>query len=192
MPNLFPMRLAAILAGLFALLVPARADPPPAEDARAQLDALYAELAAAPDATAAAPLAAEIEAHWARSGSDTIDLLMSRGDSAYTLENFSTARVMYDAAIELMPGFAEAWVSRAAVNLAEGAYEQALVDVRRALAIEPRHYGALQILARLLDDMKDARGALAALEAARKVHPHLDGIDSRVRALDRKVRGRPT
>ena len=65
-------------------------------------------------------------------------------------------------------------------------------DLRRALALEPRHFGALASLSQLLEEAGDAAGAFRAMEAAIALHPRLRGGEARLRELRRRAFGEAT
>src|SRR5690606_15155429 len=113
---------------------------------------LYTHLSEAPDATMAAPISEAIEGLWLQSGSDTVGLLMGRSAKAINDQNNELALQFLDAVVELAPDFAEGWNRRAYVYFLQDNYEGAVGDLRRALALEPKHFKALEGLARILRD----------------------------------------
>ncbi|WP_245631464.1 tetratricopeptide repeat protein [Limimaricola hongkongensis] len=143
--------------------------------------------AASPEQTP--ELAAEIRAAWSRSGSAAIDLLVERGREALGAGDRQAAIEHLTAALDHAPGFAEAHVLRANAYYLAGLTGPAIDDLRRALDSEPRHFGALQGFAALLEEIgrpEDARevwGRVLALmpqdaraiEAARRLDIMLGG-----------------
>ncbi|MFL5195828.1 MAG: hypothetical protein ACJ8BE_02825, partial [Microvirga sp.] len=67
----------------------------------ATLDDLFARLAAAKDESEANGVANLIERRWARSGSDTADLLMSRAGDAFKGKDFPLAIELLDRVLTL-------------------------------------------------------------------------------------------
>ena len=155
----------AVFAAIFALPTASRAqngpdDPPGAFEAPAPgaapgaeggadspaptraeiLDALFAELAVAPEA-AAPRIEKRIQDIWSRSGSDTMDLLLRRGRDALNAEDPLKASRHFSALVEHAPDFAEGWNMRATAFYLQGEWGLALADIERALALEPRHWG---------------------------------------------------
>ncbi len=196
----------AILAALLAVLAPhggavAQDALPPAEqpppllgqegDATApeqpqlsrpeQLDQLFATLASA-DTTAAARAAEEkIIGLWMESGSDTIDLLMKWAVQAIDDENYSLALDLLDRITTLKPDYAEGWNKRASVYYRTQDYSKSLADIRRVLALEPRHFAALSGLGAILADVGDDKQAVEVYKRALAIDPHLDNVK---KALD--------
>lgn len=152
------------------------APPPPAESPEQHaklLDELYTRLASAPDETTASQIAGAIEQLWQHSGSPTADLLVARAVAAAEAENRALAMKLLNAAVELQPDYAEAWSRRAYLYYLDNDYKRALGDLRRVLALDPRHFKALEGLGNLLQHLGEKKAALEAYEAVLKVHPHL-------------------
>lgn len=169
-------------------------DPPSATPrARAghDVDFLFGALKAAPDETSAKAIEDRIWAHWLASGSDTVNLLMTRVKTAVDKEEFDLAIQMLDAIIEIRPQYAEAWNRRATVFYLKKDYASALTDLRQTLRREPRHFAALAGLGTIMQDIGDERSALEAFRSALALHPRLKGMAERVRTLTEKVEGRP-
>jgi tetratricopeptide (TPR) repeat protein len=180
-----------------ALPVPP-ASPAPAERAAptrgsaaaqaAQLDVLFAQLAR-PDITAWEPIEEEIWALWAQSGSAAMDLLLQRGHKAMEAGDVELAIAHFTALTDHAPDFAEGWNARATAFFGAGLYGPALADIRRTLALNPRHFAALSGLGLILEETGDEATALAAYRAALSIHPHRPNLIEAVRRLERKVSG---
>src|SRR5262249_13334623 len=108
------------------------------------LDKLYDQLHGAKDQKAAEPISDAIEQAWRNSGSDTVDLLMTRVDSFILAADLDPALRVLAAVTGLAPQDAEAWHQRALVNFMKGDSKRALPDLNRALEPDPRHYKALR------------------------------------------------
>ncbi len=137
------------------------------------LDELYARLATAPDQATANQVSQAIEQLWTHSGSPTADLLVARASAAAEAQNRELAMKLLNAAVELQPDYAEAWNRRAYLYYLDNDYKRALGDLRRVLALDPRHYKALEGLANLLLQIGEKKAALEAYESVLKVNPNL-------------------
>lgn len=137
------------------------------------LDELYTRLATAPDPETAAQIMQAIEQLWAHSGSPTADLLVARAGAAAEAQNRDLAMKLLNAAVDLQPDYAEAWSRRAYLYYLDDDYKRALGDLRRVLALDPRHYKALEGLGNLLLQLGEKKAALEAYESALKVNPNL-------------------
>jgi tetratricopeptide (TPR) repeat protein len=169
---------------------PANPPKPPRGDRVRNLDFLFGALKAAPDDASAKHIEDRIWALWLVSGSDTCNLLMTRVKTAVDAENYDLAIRLLDAIIELKPKYVEAWNRRATVFFLKKDYGSAIADLRQVLTREPRHFGALSGLGAMLQDIGDEKDALEAYRRALAVHPHLNGIADKVKALTEKVEGR--
>jgi tetratricopeptide (TPR) repeat protein len=177
------------------------ASPPPANNKRAAalpktpaerekaLSDLYALLATADDEDSAKAIAEAIERIWVHSGSATIDLLMERSVKAVSDKKLDLAEKLLDYVVELAPDFTEAWNRRAYVNFVRNDIERALGDLRRALALDPNHFKALDGLAQILREIGQKKPALSAFKRLLDVHPYWSGAKQAVEELSREVEG---
>lgn len=153
------------------------------------LDDLYQQLAKSSDAATAAAVAEAIQRLWMFSGSDTTDLLMMRTQKAIAEKKFDLAITLLDTIVELQPDFAEGWNRRAYVYFLKEDYDRALGDIRRTLALEPKHFKALEGMANILRQLNNKKTALEALKKLIEVHPYVDGVKSAIEELSREVEG---
>lgn len=165
------------------------ADKPVPEDREALLSELYSHLAQAPSEADAAPIEKAIEGVWQQSGSDTVGVLMSRAAKAFNDKDDELALQFLDAVVELMPDYAEGWNRRAVVQFRLDNYEAAVGDLRRALALDPHHYKALDGLARILRDTGQKKAALKAYREILKINPHQSGAKEAIDELSVEVEG---
>ncbi len=154
------------------------------------LDFLFGALKAAPDDASAKSVEDRIWARWLTSNSDTVTLLMARAKSAVESNDLGLAVRLLDAVIELAPNYVEARNRRATVFFLDGDYAGALVDLRMVLAREPRHFGALAVLGRIMQEIGDDQHALEAYRRAAEIYPRFKGIDDKIKSLSAKVDGR--
>lgn len=191
---------ALIAAGLFAPAAVAKDVPrphdksPPAEhvDQLHNLDFLFGALKAAPDDVTAKAVEERIWAVWARSPSDTTNLLMSRVKTAIDKKNLDLAVKLLDAVVKIRPDYVEAWNRRATLFYMQRKYGRALADIAQVLRREPRHFGALSGLGLILQDIGEDRLALIAYRRALAVYPRLQRVPDLVKELSEKVEGRDT
>ena len=160
----------------------------PAEREKTLSD-LYALLATAEDEDTAKAITDAIERVWVHSGSATIDLLMERSIRAMAEKKVDLALKLFDAVVDLAPDFTEAWNRRAYVHFLRKDTERALGDLRRALALDPNHYKALEGLAQILREIGQKKAALKAFRQLLDVHPYWSGAKEAVEELEREVDG---
>jgi tetratricopeptide (TPR) repeat protein len=163
--------------------------PKTPEEREKALSDLYALLATADDEDSAKAIAEAIERIWLHSGSPTIDLLMERSMKAVADKNQDLALKLLDQIVELAPDFTEAWNRRAYVHFVRSEIDLALGDLRRALALDPNHFKALDGLGQILREIGQKKAALQAFKQLLEVHPYWSGGQQLVDELSREVEG---
>lgn len=154
------------------------------------LEDLYVRLAEAKDEDEAKGVAGLITRRLERSGSDTADLLLSRAGEAMKAKDAALAVELLDRVTQLRPGWAEAWLRRAAAFWQLEDPVRALMDLEEALSREPRHFTAWMVLGHLEMSSGDKTRALAAYRRALKIHPFLEDAEKAVKRLAPDVDGR--
>ncbi|MEP3049090.1 MAG: tetratricopeptide repeat protein [Roseibium sp.] len=162
-----------------------------ADEAESKLDQLYAELAEADDPATRERTTRKIRALWIKSGSDTVDVLMSRSGKAIQADNHALALDLLDVVVVLKPSFAEGWNRRATVHYMREEFGKSLVDIERTLALEPRHWGALSGLAIIQRRLGFESDALATFKKALEIHPGLENASEAVESLEKAAEGAP-
>ena len=153
------------------------------------LKKFYDRLAQVQDAESANILENAIEMMWHRSGSDTIDLLMTRSLTAVNDQDAELALKLLNSVTEMAPNFTEGWNRKAYVHFSQKRYAEALEDLRRALALDPRHFKAMDGLANVLREVGDKKRALQIYRTLLKVHPFWPGAKVAIEELTREVDG---
>ena len=156
----------------------------------ATLDRLFERLAAAKTPEEARGIANLIQRRWARSGSDTADLLMTRAQTAMKDKQTELAIELLDRVISLEPDWAEGWNQRANALFLAGDPIRSMFDIGEALKREPRHYGAMMGLGTILRQQGDDKRAMVVYRRALEVYPQLEAIKSAVESLKIEVDGR--
>jgi tetratricopeptide (TPR) repeat protein len=163
--------------------------PKSPEETAKTLDNLYAFLATEGDHRQGGEIGAAIERLWRLEGGDTVNLLIDRGEIFSSRNENEKALPFLDAAVELAPEYAEAWSHRAYVEYRLNNYAVALGDLRRALAIEPNHFRALDGMAKILAQMGEKKAALEVYNQLLKVHPNIEGAETERDKLKKEVEG---
>lgn len=153
------------------------------------LDNLYAYLATEGDHRQAGEIGGAIERLWRLEGGDTVNLLIDRGEIFSSRNENEKALPFLDAAVELAPQYAEAWTHRAYVEYRLNNYTAALGDLRRALALEPNHFRALDAMGKILVLMGEKKAALEVYNQLLKVHPNIEGGETERDKLKKEIEG---
>lgn len=153
-----------------------------------ELDRLFDELAK-PEQPGWQQIEDAIALEWSKSGSPAMDLLLQRGRAALEEEDFSSALEHLTALTDHAPEFAEGWNTRATVHFRAGNYGLALDDIARALALEPRHFGAMIGLATIFRELGEEEDALEVLRLVHRLHPHRPNISEGIEQLSKALEG---
>ena len=163
--------------------------PPLSVARRHTLDDLYGKLAAAGDEDEAKGLATLIANIWMRSGSDTATLLMQRASEAQAKKDYPVALDLLDKIVGLQPNWAEAWNKRASVRYLAGDLDGSMADVEHVLKLEPKHFGALQGMAMILQRTGLDKQALEVYRRVLSIYPHQPDLKEEVDKLTLRVEG---
>ncbi|GLK77057.1 hypothetical protein GCM10008171_23110 [Methylopila jiangsuensis] len=171
---------------------PETTGPAPAPDAHGKaVDELLKRLAETKDPAVAKRIAGAVQALWARSGSDTADLLVSRAGEAQRKAKFPIAIRLMDQVIALKPDYVDGWSRRAALRYQSKDYDRAMMDLHEALTREPRQFMVWLTLGRILKESGLDKPALGAFRKALALYPTIEGLDKEVDELALQVEGRP-
>lgn len=161
----------------------------PASAQTARLDELFEQLRSE-DPGRVDRIERQIFAEWSKSGSAAMDLLLQRGKEALEAEKTAEAIEHLTALTDHAPDFAEGWNTLAMAYFEADLYGPALDAIRHVIVLNPRHFGALTGLGRIMEELGNDRAALAAFEAAHAIHPHQSGIKASLKRLQGKAGGR--
>jgi tetratricopeptide (TPR) repeat protein len=156
-----------------------------------RLPDLFAALKAAPGPAEAAPLEARIWSIWAETPDPRDAALYARAEAAIARRDHLGAIQALDELTAKAPDFAEAWNKRATAHYLAGNHRASVEDIRRTLALEPRHFGALSGLGLIYAVVGEPRAAVRSFEAALAIHPHLPGAKAHIRMLEGELEGAP-
>lgn len=185
------MRMVAFLLAfsLVASAAPAAAAPRSAKPAGSEIDALFSALGKAQSDEEAKPIEDKIMAAFLRSGSATVDLLMTRAAAAAQTGNGDLARKLVSSVTAVAPDYAEGWHQRGLMQDEAGDDQGAMFCLEKAVTLNPRNFEALAELAGKIEEYGDKRGALRLYRKAMALDPYFDGIARKVRALAKDVEG---
>jgi tetratricopeptide (TPR) repeat protein len=173
--------IAAALMWFGSALASGAQEPDAALEAR--LDELFAQLAE-PGRDDWQRIEREINRIWSRSGSETIDLLLRRGNAALEQQDYAEALEHFSTLTDHAPDFAEGWNARATTFFLMDEYSLSIADVEHVLALNPRHFGALSGLAIMLEQMGENELALRALREVHALHPNRPDVADSIRRLE--------
>lgn len=153
------------------------------------LDQLFGDLKRERNERAAERIAQKIWAEWFKSGSASIDLMMSWSQDAIKEKKYGVALDFLDQIVTLQPEFAEGWNRRATLHFMMNEYDKSLADIRRTLALEPRHFGALSGWGMILKNTGQKQQALKIFMQALEFYPMMRNAQSEVAELTDELAG---
>lgn len=159
----------------------------PAPNLPARLDDLFAELRQDRPERRVKDIESEIWALWTSHEDEAIALWMDRALQAMSKKRHDEAETILAELIAQKPEWAEAWNKRATLYFMMGNYPASIADIKRAIEIEPRHFGATSGFTQICLRLGDQAAALAAAEATLRIHPHLESIRIVVAELNRRM-----
>lgn len=159
-------------------------------DEKSSVERLLDKLAQAKSESEAKALERKVFGAWHKSGSDTVDLLTVRANTAIKQKRYGISLAYLDTIIELRPDFAEGWNMRATVYYLIDEYELSLADIQHVLVLQPRHFGALNGLGMILRKINEPAEALKAFRGVLSVHPYFGNTQKSVDKLIKEVEGR--
>lgn len=161
------------LASLAALLWAALAA---ADQTAPQLDELFTQLANAPGGRQAAAIEQRIWQAWFEHADPAAASLLTRAREAAQAGDAASAEALFDELVGTHPAYAEAWNQRAILRYLQGDLDGSLADIAQALALEPRHFGALSGRGQCLFRQERYREAADAFRDALSINPWLDSV----------------
>lgn len=154
-----------------------------------RLDGLFQALRSATDAAYAESVEEHIWDFWLEHPDQALVRDMRAGVLSLNGDDYRSALRAFDSAVARDPSYAEGWNKRAATHYMLGDYTAAMIDLRHALLLEPRHFGALVELGLVYLALGDEKPALRAFDAALAINPHLDHVRAQAEALRRRPAG---
>lgn len=152
------------------------------------VDQLFDALRSA-EGNATSAIEIKIIEEWSKSGSPAMDLLLERGREAMEEEDWTLAIEHLSALVDHAPEFAEGWNTRATAYYQAGRLGQSLEDIRRTLALNPRHFGALSGLGVIMEQLGREEIALEAWYAVEELSPNRPDLDATIDRLERQTLG---
>jgi len=148
-----------------------------------RLDGLLRRLADAASAPWADATQDEIWALWMTYPDRRAVAELERATRAIVAGDFATAERILHRLVALHPGFAEAWHKRGTLYYMQSRDEESVRDLHHALALEPRHFGAMLAFAEVCIGAGRRDDALFALDVALQLNPHLAASRESYQAL---------
>ena len=125
---------------------------------------------------------------WARLGSSEDQLRLLKIKDAIRAEELQDAVTQVSLLIQTSPDYAEAWNQRALAYYQMNRYRDAIPDCRRALELNPYHFGASSGLAQCHLRLNELPEAMDALQLTAKLHPSMPGLQEQISVLEGRMK----
>lgn len=133
----------AVMSGpVFTAVAATAADCPAAADTTAELEQLFEQAQTAPDFKQGRAASDAMWEVWLRAPDAAAQAVLDRGMAARSSYDFIGAHAAFTRLTEYCPNYAEGWNQRAYISFLREDYAAALVDLDRALELQPRHVAA--------------------------------------------------
>ncbi len=122
---------------------------------------------------------------WCGMGKKQSTHLIKQGNTHLNHGNTEVAIERFSMAIEVDPGFAEAYNQRAIAYSLADRFEEAITDYQSTLKLEPQHFVAMANLGHCYCNLGDFMHAHHCYEQALALNPHLEGVAEAIDMIDR-------
>ncbi len=159
-----------------------------ADQSDPELDGLFDQLKVATSSADGLRLTREIWFRWLDAEDSGTAELVRDGVLLMNTGDYARALALFTRVTELAPDFAEGWNKRATVLYMMDRNAESIDDIRRTLALEPRHFGALSGLGLIQLEFGNYAAALTAFSKAHEINPHMPGVEENIRRARELVR----
>ncbi|NDV49534.1 MULTISPECIES: hypothetical protein [unclassified Salipiger] len=150
---------------------------------------LLTELATASSPEIADRAERDLFNEWSKSGSPAMDLLLTRGRDALEVSDFETAIEHLTALTDHAPDFAEGWSTLALAYYATDSLGPAMDALEHTLALNPNHFGALQGVGAIHEELGDLDLAYRAYSRVVELRPFDSDVTEAIERLETRVNG---
>ena len=151
-----------------------------------RLEVLFNDLKTSVNMQKASLFEIQIWKIWMEHRNPNVQIPLYLGIEAMKHQKFENALDYFSQLILIEPEFAEGWNKRATVLYLMGRFQESEIDVQRTLELEPRHFGALSGQGLIRMALEDWSGAIQALEAGLRIHPHMTGAINNLKYARKK------
>ena len=137
-----------------------------------QLDNLFEDLYKVQDLTQQNKIVSNIWSEWMKTDNPESQKIMDMIPYFFQTRNYDEAIEALSYVIEQEPNFSEAYNKRATFYFMMGDFENSMKDIESTLALEPRHFGALDGMSRILISYQQYEQAFQVYEEMMSLMPN--------------------
>ena len=137
-----------------------------------ELDILFEDLYNVQDITQQNKIVSNIWSEWMKIDNPESQKIMDMVPYFFQTRNYDEAIEALSYVIEQEPNFSEAYNKRATFYFMMGDFENSMKDIEATLALEPRHFGALDGMSRILITYKKYEQAFQVYEEMMSLMPN--------------------
>ncbi len=152
-----------------------------------KLDLFFEELLQEKDISKQNLIVNKIWGEWMQSDNTDVQIIMNNMPNYFQSQNYKDAISALSFVIEIEPSFSEAYNKRATFYFMIGEYEKSMRDIEVTLSLEPRHFGALDGMSRILISYGKYLQALKVYENMKLLMPNDITLDMKINRLNKLI-----
>ena len=152
-----------------------------------KLEGLFKQLQDVDDIMAQNQIVGEIWIEWMKTDNPQIEKVMNTMPYFFQTQNYREAIEALNYVIELDPNFAEGYNKRATFLFMIGEYEKSMKDIETTLSLEPRHFGALDGLSRILINYGNYTQAMQVYDEMKLLMPNDVTLEIKIDRLNKLI-----
>ena len=152
-----------------------------------KLDDLFSQLYEVKSYKEQSLIVSQIWEEWLITENSEAQTIMDNMPYFFSSKNYKDAIASLDFIIQEEPDFAEAYNKRATFFFMMGDYESSMRDIEATLYLEPRHFGALDGLSRILIYYKNYEEAFKVYEEMKRLMPNDITVDMKIDRLNQII-----
>ena len=109
---------------------------------------------------------------WGETNNQSSQQLYDLGNQLLKQRKYEQSLVIFTDLINKEPDFAEGWNKRATLHFLMGNFNESIQDINKTLALEPRHFGALDGLGQIQFKLNNFYESIKTYEKLLTIVPH--------------------
>ena len=152
-----------------------------------ELDVLFEDLYTVEDITQQNKIVSNIWSEWMKIDNPESQKIMEMVPYFFQTRNYDEAIEALSYVIEQEPNFSEAYNKRATFYFMMGDFDNSMKDIESTLALEPRHFGALDGMSRILISYKKYEQAFQVYEEMMSLMPNDVTLHMKIDRLNKLI-----